>query len=125
MPELPSAERNDLIDTLLWVLRGWGLEADEQVQLLGLPAGTRARSLQQFRQGKPIPDESRFLQHAEMILAIYRAVSSLFPGNVTMANYWVTTPSTSLGGHRPLDIMLRDGLEGMHYCLNHLNGEVW
>lgn len=125
MSELPTDERNDLIDTLIWVLRGWGVDAKDQIQLLGLPAGTPSRSLQQFRQGKPMPDEALFLQHAEMILAIYRAVGSLFPGNSTMANYWVTTPSHSLGDHSPLEIMLRDGLTGMHYCLDHLNGELW
>lgn len=125
MPETPTPELDDLIDTLVWVMRGWGLDAKEQVQLLGLPAGTSARSLQQFRQGKPIPDEAGFLQHAELILAIYRAVGTFFPGNTTMANYWVTTPSNSLAGHSPLDIMLRDGLDGMRYCLKHLNGELW
>ncbi|MEJ2397175.1 MAG: DUF2384 domain-containing protein [Gammaproteobacteria bacterium] len=125
MTEINPAERNDLIDTLIWVMRGWGLDNKEQVRLLGFPDGTPARSLQQYRQGKAMPNETVFLQHAELILAIYRAISSFFPGNSTMANYWVTTPSAPFGGRAPLEIMLADGLEGMRYCLDHLNGEHW
>lgn len=125
MTQINPSDRNDLIETLVWVMRGWGLSSEDQVCLLGLPAGTPARALQQYRQGKTLPDEALFLQHAELILAIYRAVSSFFPGNPTMANYWVTTPSTPFNGRTPLDIMLADGLDGMKYCLDHLNGEHW
>ena len=125
MTDINPSERSDLIDTLLWVMRGWGLDGKQQIRLLGLPDRIPARSLQQYAQGKAIPDETAFLQHAELILAIYRAVSSFFPGNTTMANYWVTTPSSPFGGSTPLDIMLTDGLDGMRYCLDHLNGEHW
>lgn len=124
-PDLTTNERNDLIDTLMCILCCWAIDAKQQLKLLDLPAGTPARSLQQYRQGKPMPDEPRFLKHAEMILAIYRVAGSLFSSNSTMANYWITTPSTSLSGQSPLEIMLTDGLDGMHYCLNHLNGEHW
>jgi hypothetical protein len=125
MTELEQDERNDLIQTLLWVMQQWGLESEERVRLLGLPGNTPARALQQYSQGKALPDETLFLQHAELILAIYRAVGSFFPGNSTMANYWVTTPSTPFGGRTPLEIMLVEGLPGMQYCLDHLNGEHW
>jgi len=125
MAQLNPTERNDLIETLLWVFRQWGLDSADQVRLLGLPDNTPTRAIQQFRQGKPLPDEALFLQHAELILAIYRAVSSFFPGNPTMANYWVTTPCTPFNGHAPIEIMLADGLAGMQYCLDHLNGEHW
>jgi hypothetical protein len=120
-----QAERNDLIKTLLWVFQQWGLDNAEMLRLLGLPDNTPSRALLQYQQGKPLPDEALFLQHAELILAIYRAVSSFFPGNPTMANYWVTTPSNPFGGRTPLELMLTDGLAGMHYCLDHLNGEHW
>jgi len=125
MTELSPDERNDLVDTVLWVFREWGLENDEKVHLLGLPDKTPTRALQQYRQGKPFPDEAVFLQHAELILAIYRAVRTFFPGNPAMANYWVTTPSNPFGGRAPIEIMLADGVAGMKYCLDHLNGEHW
>lgn len=125
MAQLNTTERNDLIETLLWVFRQWDLDNAAQIRLLGLPDKTPGRVLQQYRQGKPLPDETLFLQHAELILAIYRAVSSFFPGNTTMANYWVTTPSTPFAGRAPIELMLADGLAGMQYCLDHLNGEHW
>lgn len=125
MAQLNPTEREDLIQTLLWLFQQWELDSAAQVRLLGLPDNTPGRALHQYRQGKPFPDEALFLQHAELILAIYRAVSSFFPGNPTMANYWVTTPSSALGGQAPIDIMLADGLAGMQYCLDHLNGEHW
>lgn len=125
MAQLDPTDRKDLIETLLWIMQQWGLESSEQVRLLGLPESTPGRALLQYRQGKPIPDEALFVQHAELILSIYRAVASFFPGNPTMANYWVSTPSTLLGGRAPIEIMLADGLAGMQYCLDHLNGEHW
>ena len=125
MTQINPTERSELIETLVWVMRGWDLDSEEQIRLLGLPVGTPGRALQQYRQGKALPDETLFLQHAELILAIYRAVSSFFPGNPTMANYWVTTPSTPFGDRTPLELMLTDGLAGMQYCLDHLNGEHW
>jgi hypothetical protein len=125
MTDLETTERNDLIQTLLWVMQQWALESDEKVRLLGLPENTPSRTLQQYQQGKALPDEALFLQHAELILAIYRAIGSFFPGNPIMANYWVTTPSSSFGGRAPIEIMLADGLAGMQYCLDRLNGEHW
>jgi uncharacterized protein (DUF2384 family) len=125
MTDTNPAERDDLIQTLLWVMQQWGLESDERVRLLGLPENTPSRALTQYRQGKAIPNEDEFMRHAEMILAIYRAVATFFPGNPQMAHYWVTTPSTPFGGRMPLEIMLTEGLAGMQYCLDHLNGEHW
>jgi hypothetical protein len=125
MTELDPTERDEMFQTLLWVLQQWGLEGPEKVRLLGLPDNTPSRALQQFRQGKAFPDEAALLQRAELLLAIYRAVASFFPGNPTMANYWVTTPSSPFGGRTPLELMLSDGIAGMQYCLDHLNGEHW
>lgn len=125
MTQLNPAERDELLQSLLGVMQQWGLEGDEKVRLLGLPDNTPSRVLQQYRQGKAFPDETALLERAKLILAIYRAVATFFPGNPAMANYWVTTPSTPFGGRTPLELMLTDGLAGMQYCLDHLNGEHW
>ena len=52
MTDLETTERNDLIQTLLWVMQQWALESDEKVRLLGLPENTPSRTLQQYQQGK-------------------------------------------------------------------------
>lgn len=113
----------DLTKTLLTVFTDWGLGASDQIALLGLPQETKARALGRFRAGMEVPAGAQFLQRAHYILAISNAINSLFPHNITAANYWITTRSENFGNRSPLDVMLTHDLEGMEYILNLLNGE--
>jgi len=118
--------RADLARTLLAVLRNWGLSAEQQINLLGLPEGTASRSINKFSYGTPFPDDIESLTRANYLLSIQNAVDSLFPHNTTAANYWMTTPSLNFDNHTPLEIMLNEGVEGMKRVLNYLNGvEDW
>lgn len=120
---LEAQEQRELLETLSWVLDKWGIEPRDRIRLLGLPQGTAPRALQKYCMGAPLPDQQAFLHRASHLLAIENAVTSLFPGSPAMAAYWVTTPSNSLGGKSPLAIMLEQDLAGMHFILDHLNGE--
>jgi hypothetical protein len=119
---LSAQNLQDVIQTVVGVLRDWGVEAEQQVILLGLPEDTRARTLKHYLTGKPFPAENTFLQRAHYILAIQNAVSSLYPHNPHAANFWVTTDNFFFGEKTPLDLMLSHGLEGMSRVLDHLNG---
>lgn len=120
------AQRADLAQTILTVLRNWGVSKEQQVVLLGLPEGTRPRSLNKFTVGAPFPNSDDALIRANYLLSIQNAVDSLFPHNATAANYWMTTPCHSFAEYTPLDIMLNEGIAGMKRVLNYLNGmEDW
>ena len=118
--------RADLAQTILTVLRNWGVAKEQQIILLGLPEGTRPRTLNKFTMGAPFPDDDEALMRANYLLSIQNAVDSLFPHNTTAANYWMTTPCQSFANHTPLSIMLNEGLDGMKRVLDYLNGtEDW
>ena len=119
-------QRADLAQTILTVLRSWGVAKEQQIILLGLPEGTRPRALNKFTMGAPFPDDDDALMRANYLLSIQNAVDSLFPHNTTAANYWMTTPCQSFANHTPLSIMLNEGLAGMKRVLDYLNGtEDW
>ena len=118
--------REDLARTILTVLRNWGVEPEDQIRLLGLPEGTRTRTLNKFRSGAPFPDDYDSLMRANYLLSIQNAVSSLFPHNAKASDYWMTTPSHYFANTTPLQIMLNEGVDGMKRVLNYLNGvEDW
>jgi len=121
--DMTTERRMDLAQTLIRVLRNWGLSSEQQIALLGLPEGTKARALNKFVAGTPFPDDYNSLMRANYLLSIQNAVSSLFPHNATAANYWMTTPSHYFTDHTPLDIMLNEGVDGMRRVLNYLNGD--
>jgi len=124
--DMDIERRADLARTILTVLRNWGVESEDQINLLGLPEGTRTRVLNKFRTGEPFPDDYDSLMRANYLLSIQNAVTSLFPHNARAADYWMTTPSHYFAGSTPLQIMLNEGVEGMHRVLNYLNGvEDW
>ena len=115
-------QQKDITKTLLSLFNSWDLDAKDQIALLGLPAETKPRTLNQYRAGMAIPEGEQFLPRAHYLLAISNAVDSIFPHNSAAANFWVTTPSEYFGNKTPLDIMLLNGVEGMRYLLNLLNG---
>lgn len=126
MPSLFESDmetQKDLTRTLLGVFHNWNLEDTDQIALLGLPEDTKPRMLNRFRAGMDVPNNPQFMQRAHFILSICNAVESLFPHNVTAANYWVTTRSYHFGDKSPLEVMVVHGLDGMEYILNLLNGE--
>jgi len=124
MADAPSdaALREQMTRSVMATLQGWGLSGDAQRMLLGLPADMRARKMNQFRSGQALPDEPEVLLRAQLILQIGNAVASLFPHNLSVANYWITTQNRHFGQRTPLDVMLDGGVEAMERVVAHLNG---
>lgn len=108
--------------TVLGILNAWGIEAEHQVTLLGLPPETRPRALNRYRSGTPFPDEQDCLLRAHYILSIQNAVESMYPHNASVGHLWVTTPNPMFSEKTPLEIMLLYGVEGMQRLVHHLNG---
>ncbi len=111
-----------LCRTLLEILSGWQLTAEEQRRLLGLPPMS-AREWRRLAAGQAsLPDDPATLLRIHYLLSIYRALRSLFPHSSQSADLYVTTPLPALGGRRPLDLMLGDDERGMRTLLQHLEG---
>jgi len=119
-PLLETDHLTELTAVVMRVLDDWGVAAKDQTVLLGLPAGTRGRTLERFRQGMPLPEDRTTLQRLSHLLTIERAVRTAFPHNAAMARFWVTTPHPLLGDLTPLDVMLMQGLEGMEQIVGFL-----
>jgi len=116
------AVRTQLTREVMATLQGWGVPAEAQRMLLGLPGDLRARKLNQFRSGQALPDEPEVLARAQLLIQIGNAVATLYPHNVSVANYWVTTENRFFGRRTPLDVMLEGGLAAMERVIAHLNG---
>ncbi len=120
--ELDHQRRADLANVVMQVLDDWDVANEHRPALLGLPATTRARSMNQFRKGQPFPDDEQVMVHVTTLLSINNAVRSMQPHNPTVGNYWITTPNAFFSDKSPLEIMVLHGLDGMRRVLNQLNG---
>lgn len=121
-PELFAPEHlAELTAVVLRLLDDWGVKPLDQPVLLGLPAGTRGRGFERYLRGTPLPQDRQTLQRISHLLGIERAVRTAFPHNVAMARYWVSTPHPLFEDLSPLEVMLRDGLEGMQQIVSYLN----
>jgi len=114
-------QRKDLIKSIFNILNDWKLGADIQVVLVGLDGSTKARELTKIKNGRNFPDEEDFMRRALVIISISQALRLVFPGNQTLADLWVTTPSYSFNDQAPIEIMI-DGLAGLNEINKHLRG---
>lgn len=100
----------------------WGLDATDQVALLGLPADTKPRALLRYRRGTPLPGNPDLIARAEMLLAIQHALHSAFPHNPALGALWITTRSVVLGDRSPLEVMQAGGLDSIRHMHQRLTG---
>lgn len=114
-------KRKDLIHSIFKILNDWKLDNDIQVVLLGLDVNTKSRELTKIKNGKSFPDEQDFMLRAVEILSISKALILAFPGNQTMADLWITTPSYKFNDCAPVEIMIQ-GLDGLKEVHHHLRG---
>jgi len=120
--ELDDQRRAELAHVVMQVLDDWEVANEHRPALLGLPADTRPRAMNKFRQGQPFPEDEQLLVHVNVLLSIHNAVRSMQPHNPALGNYWITTPNAFFSDKTPLEIMVLHGLEGMRRVLSQLNG---
>jgi hypothetical protein len=114
--------RASLAQTVMEVLDRWGVPPAQQLELLGLPAGTRPRTLIRYRNGEPFPDDETIMRRASGILGINHALQNVYPHSSIAADHWVTSPNPRYNGSTPLSIMLSQGLPGMDRLVDQLSG---
>jgi len=113
--------KKDLVQTIFKILSDWKLELDIQVVLVGLDPATKSREITKIKNGKPFPDEQDFMLRAVEIISISKGLKLAFPGNQTLADLWITTPSYVFNDCAPVEVMI-NGLEGLKEINHHLRG---
>lgn len=118
--ELSEEERGRLAQLVMNIFVDWRLETDEQKNLLGLDQGEGVGTLSHFRRGKPLPDEEDIIERARHVLGIQNSLERVYPLNAKMPQFWMYQRNKALKGF-PLQIMLEEGLPGMHRVWRHLD----
>lgn len=118
--DLNEQERGRLAQLVMNIFEDWRIDSDDQKALLGLPEKESARTLSRFRQGKPLPDEEDIIERARHVLGIQSSLQRTYPLNANMPKFWLYHRNKALKGF-PLQIMLEEGLPGMHRVWRHLD----
>jgi uncharacterized protein (DUF2384 family) len=114
-------QRLELAQAVMEFLDAWRVRPKEQMMLLGLDASARSRMLARYRHGTPLPDDEYVLHRASELVAIGRALLTVFPHSAPSASLWVTTPHAQFGNRTPLDVMLDDREHGIGRILLSLD----
>ena len=114
-------DRANFASAVIQVLNDWGIAARDQVALLGMPEDTRPRALLRHASGTPLPEDDDLFLRIKYLLSIEHSLSTAFPHNTALANYWVTTGNRYFSDRSPLDVMLERGVDGMEAVANFLD----
>jgi len=120
--DLEVQRRKDMARVVVQVMGDWGLSARDQAALLGARDNTPGPLIKRFEAGLEERAEAQLLQRISALLTIHKALTQMHPQSVEMADYWVTTPHPYFNDRPPLDVMLREGPDGMQRVVEHLNG---
>ena len=112
----------ELSRAVMRLLAAWDVPAAQRPALLGLEPAAHRRALNRCRFGAALPDTGDVYRRAQLLLEIGEAVGQMFPHSSVAADVWVTTPRLRFGGLTPLQLMLEDGIAGMHLVVDSLMG---
>lgn len=114
--------RSQLARMVMKLFDHWNLTSEDQCALLGLAPETQM-SLNQYRDGEPLADDSNLLGRVGHLMGIHKALQIIFPHDRDLAYRWVTQPNQSLGGRQPIDVM-KEGYEGIVAVRRYLDLEL-
>jgi hypothetical protein len=114
--------RERLARMVVSLLDHWKLPLNDQAALLGLSVQSRS-TIARYRRGEPLADNADLLARAGHLLGIHKALRIMFPHDRDLAYDWVTTPNRRFAGARPIDIMKRNGYEGILAVRRYLDFE--
>ena len=121
MPELNQQDRLDLTRMTMDLLGDWGVSDADQVLLLGMPKGTRARHMSRYGEEQAFPAEQDIFVRVDHFIGIADALRTSFPRNAHMGKFWLNQRNKRFGNRTPLKFMLEDGLNGIVAVRVHLD----
>lgn len=108
-----SDELRNLVRVVVSLLKKWNLSEEQRLALLGTHGHDGAAFLDCRIDAQPLPATSEVALRAAHLLAIHRSLRLLFPENEDLRFSWVRRRNQALGGSAPIEIMLRDGADGI------------
>lgn len=114
-------DRAQLAQLIMSLLDSWGLSSAEKIEILDFPESTRIRSVGQYSNGKPLPDNPNVLKRVEHLVGIADALRTSYPLNERMPAFWLNKTNKRFGDRTPLNCMLQDGLDGIVAVRIHLD----
>ena len=121
MTQINEETRIQLARSIMTLLDNWGLSNTEKLNILAFPDATRTRTMRQFYNGKPLPDNSTVLERVEHLVGIADALHTSYPLNEYMPKFWLNKSNKLFGNRTPLNCMLEDGLDGIVAVRIHLD----
>ena len=103
------------------LLDDWKVRATDQIRLLALPDGLKARQLRQYHQGTPFPESELLDTRVEHLAGIADALRTTYPRNVQMATFWLNKKNNRFNNRSPITVMTEDGLAGLQTIRAHLD----
>jgi len=118
---LGDEERVALSRTIVELLNRWGVQSEDQVTLLGLPADTKPRALRRYYENTPLPNSPEINERIDHLLGIADALRTSNPCSATADVIWLHAINHRFDNRTPLDAMIRDGLGGLLAVRTHLD----
>jgi len=118
---LSDEERVALSRTIVELLNRWGVQSEDQVTLLGLPADTKPRALRRYYENTPLPNSPEINERIDHLLGIADALRTSNPCSATADVIWLHAINHRFDNRTPLDAMIRDGLGGLLAVRTHLD----
>ena len=109
---------------IIRMLDQFGLDAEQQIRVLGFPEGTRTRTLRQHRENKPFPDDEQIQQRVSLLAHISDALRTTYPTNPQMALFWIKQKNRHLDNYRPVEVLGRGSRNDLISVLSLLDCTV-
>lgn len=121
MTDITMEDRIDLARAVVAIMDEWGVDAADQLSIMGFPEDTPPRKLRLYRDETPLPDDDRILERVEHLIHIADALRTTYPISRNMRSIWMHRPVRRLRRRTPISIMVEDGLEGIIRVRSHLD----
>lgn len=118
-PQLTLTQRSFLAVALVALFDAWKLTDPDRCALLGLEPDQVAL-VQGLRRTMPLPSSELLYAHIGYVQAVGRHLPKLYPGDRQLADSWMTTVNPDLGHRTPLELVARQGLQGLRRLDTHL-----
>ena len=109
---------------IIRMLDQFGLDAEQQIRVLGFPEGTKTRTLRQHRENKPFPDDVEIQQRVSLLAHISDALRTTYPTNPQMALFWIKQKNRHLDNIRPVEVLSRGSRNDLISVLSLLDCTV-
>jgi hypothetical protein len=120
MTGMSEEERLELTRGILNMLDDWGIEAKDQLVLLGI-SGVPSREVNRMRDSRPLPDEPEVMQRVEHLICIADALRTTYPFSRRMGRLWMHKPNRKFRQRSPVSTMVEDGMVGIISVRSYLD----